>query len=1412
MYQSYRIAPRIALLLGILCLVGEVGAATYYSRQSGTWTDGNSWSTASCGGAIAGSAPSSSDDVIICAGHTIKLNSNALTANSITITGASAVLDISSNQGGWPQQLTVSNDVYVDDGGSIVEGQTYVYHQFTCTNMYIGTNTAGATTQSVTINAENSNTTQFIVTGTLEIGNCSGTGTSSFSYTPNLTGAGNGANTLTIGTRIVHSSGATYTCSPSGGSAPACPATTADPPCGYYVNDGSTSGDRWCTAVGNDANDGLTPATPKATLADMLDDYDLGADDTVRIDHGTYSWTGINWADAAYENNDYGTGDGNEFVIQGAGSSGTYVADITSSSGILFNFPNSSDVYDYIQFIDLKLTGASGSHVFFLAQPDYIEIDGCQVYSVGAAAPIYVFNDADYLTISDNYLSGSSANVIHFEQSVVTNFTTITRNVIDGNGTATDGIYFDQNGSDYTITNNYFANSTTGIAFTQAVTNTVVYNNSFYNRDYNIYGQLTNMNIRNNIFQVTGGAAGDYCINMTVDASPTMDYNLYYYTGSATPGYRPTQGAVSTFDGGGTDWQGLFSNDANSIGGSDAGDNPDYNDPSNDDLDIDNTSPAADAGVINLVTVDIYGNSRDDATNDEMGAMEVCAAANAGSDVSICDTELWQVTSHNAVAPFAAASTASVNSGTTVARSGTATISKTIYNPPPASMFSIERYGNHDYTFDGLDASTKYLIRLFFAETYFGTGGDCGCGTTGSRVFDVQVNGATVLDDYDILTETSGNAYVAVAKEVYATTDGSGEFSVDFINVTDNAVSYGIEILRTDQLTASGGGTYSWSNGATDATIDVPATDSTYTVTVTNGSCTSNDAATVSTSCTASVTLASDNPAVAAASICTGLTRQPIYKFSLATADASTTLNQLDFTTTNTAAADISKYQLYYSTTDNFGPATQIGSDITASLGTGSHSFTGLTQTLTAGTTAYFWISVDVESAATATNTIVVSALTTGDITLSAGNKSGSANAGGTQTIAAGMATSIVGSDGYADEYLSQDAIYQVSAFTTGGYDVSPWSDGSGYITGGTTVSRADAVNTASLTNAAPQDVYRLERFDPHAYDFTTGMDANTRHFIRFHFAETFHTSNGARIFDVDVNGTKVIDDLDVHAQVGHDVGYIVEVTADTDGDGDLYIDYTENTGDCISYGTEIYVAGTLTASGGGSYLWDTGETTPTIDVGPTEGTHYVTVTNGSCTAFLDADVIDADVLPVELGDFRAECEEERAVIRWRTESEINNDYFLLDKSPDGLDFDQLAKVYGAGNSNQVNHYLSFDYEPFANGTHYQLTQVDFDGTIHSNPSIYLADDCQPNSGPQIKALYQGFDQDLHLFFGSGNNVSYELSVYSADGALVHDITGTSKTTHTHIELRGDIFSTGVYLFVVQVEGQLLSQKLYVGR
>jgi hypothetical protein len=208
-----------------------------------------------------------------------------------------------------------------------------------------------------------------------------------------------------------------------------------------------------------------------------------------------------------------------------------------------------------------------------------------------------------------------------------------------------------------------------------------------------------------------------------------------------------------------------------------------------------------------------------------------------------------------------------------------------------------------------------------------------------------------------------------------------------------------------NQTLANGSTRYFWittdiAAGATIGNTIIASALTTADITLTAGNKLGSASVGGTQTIASSVTLGSSNPAVSSDLYCKNTTKKPLYRYTLAAASGDATLEQLDFTTAGTyAAADVSKFQLWYSTSDDISTAAQIGSDIVASLGTGSHSFTGLSQTIASGATRYFWITTDIPAGATSSATISVDALTTSDLTFTASEEAGSASASGTFTI-----------------------------------------------------------------------------------------------------------------------------------------------------------------------------------------------------------------------------------------------------------------------------------------------------------------------------------------------------------------------------------------------------------------------------
>jgi hypothetical protein len=104
---------------------------------------------------------------------------------------------------------------------------------------------------------------------------------------------------------------------------------------------------------------------------------------------------------------------------------------------------------------------------------------------------------------------------------------------------------------------------------------------------------------------------------------------------------------------------------------------------------------------------------------------------------------------------------------------------------------------------------------------------------------------------------------------------------------------------------------------------------------------------------------------------------------------------------------------------------------------------------------------------------------------------------------------------------------------------------------------------------------------------------------------------------------------------------------------------------------------------------------------------------------FFDASGINVppSVLPIELVYFEASTPENGLVqLKWTTLSELNNDFFTIEKTLNGKDWSVVANIKGSGNSNEVRHYQAFDNRPFSGLSYYRLKQTDFDGKFTYSP------------------------------------------------------------------------------------------------
>lgn len=86
--------------------------------------------------------------------------------------------------------------------------------------------------------------------------------------------------------------------------------------------------------------------------------------------------------------------------------------------------------------------------------------------------------------------------------------------------------------------------------------------------------------------------------------------------------------------------------------------------------------------------------------------------------------------------------------------------------------------------------------------------------------------------------------------------------------------------------------------------------------------------------------------------------------------------------------------------------------------------------------------------------------------------------------------------------------------------------------------------------------------------------------------------------------------------------------------------------------------------------------------------------------------------LPIELLSFAALPKGDNVQVDWVTATEINNDYFTVQRSSNGFYFEEVQQIKGAGNNNSLRFYSLIDTGPYVGNSYYRLKQTDFDGKI----------------------------------------------------------------------------------------------------
>ena len=185
-----------------------------------------------------------------------------------------------------------------------------------------------------------------------------------------------------------------------------------------------------------------------------------------------------------------------------------------------------------------------------------------------------------------------------------------------------------------------------------------------------------------------------------------------------------------------------------------------------------------------------------------------------------------------------------------------------------------------------------------------------------------------------------------------------------------------------------------------------------------------------------------------------------------------------------------------------------------------------------------------------------------------------------------------------------------------------------------------------------------------------------------------------------------------------------------------------------------------------------------------------------------------ATLLPIELQSFAANCDGKSVLVEWTTATERNNDYFIIERSDDAINFVEIARVAGAGNSIEQLDYSYADYGKRNGDNYYRLIQVDYDGmrSISEIVVVFCAD--ETGEEPEVLAYPNPFNDDLNIELDNFGDRPAQIDVFDMLGKLVYteSVENPQNSYNTVLQLGG--LPTSTYNVRVSTSDFVINRKV----
>ncbi len=181
--------------------------------------------------------------------------------------------------------------------------------------------------------------------------------------------------------------------------------------------------------------------------------------------------------------------------------------------------------------------------------------------------------------------------------------------------------------------------------------------------------------------------------------------------------------------------------------------------------------------------------------------------------------------------------------------------------------------------------------------------------------------------------------------------------------------------------------------------------------------------------------------------------------------------------------------------------------------------------------------------------------------------------------------------------------------------------------------------------------------------------------------------------------------------------------------------------------------------------------------------------------------------LPIKLLSFNASLNVDKVNLNWITTSEINNDYFTVERSADAINFEPILTKSGAGNSSTTLYYRDVDQSPITGVSYYRLKQTDFDGNYsYSNLATVKIEN---KEGFQIINTFGSIETGaINITINCGANCMVNFELFDMTGKMVRSVSQNINDINTTYSIPTKGLSEGIYLIKAFNGDKVITKKI----